>query len=310
VHLEANEPQDQNFLQMTHEEWETPLLSKVHGTWNLHKAFDDTKLDFFLLFSSLSGIVGQWGQSNYAAANTFLDSFVQYRHSLGLPASVIDVGVMEDVGYVSQNSTVLEMFRAYSMHGLKESDLLRAIELAIRRSMAGAQIEDKYCNLGQLTTGLASSKSIMDPSNRAVWKHDVRMALYRNHEPEKQSGPSTASEGLKDFLASVASTPAILDEKENVGFLTQEIGKRIRSFMVQSDDLVDVKMTLSDMGVDSLVSIEIRNWWRMGLGLDISVLEIMSAGSIERLGAVAIDGLRGKYGPKDGPHPGLAMKAP
>ncbi|KAJ4346503.1 uncharacterized protein N0V89_010432 [Didymosphaeria variabile] len=301
---------DQNFLKMTHEEWETPLSSKVHGTWTLHNAFQDTELDFFLLFSSLSGIVGQWGQSNYAAANTFLDAFVQYRHSLGLPASVIDVGVMEDVGYVSQNAAVLEMFRAYSMHGLKESDLLRAIEIAIKRSMPGPPTQGTYCNVGQLTTGLASAKSIIDPSNRAVWKHDVRMALYRNREPEKQSSFSTASEGLKDFLASVASTPAILDEKENVDFLTQEIGKRIRSFMIQSDDQVDIKMSLSDMGVDSLVSIEIRNWWRMGLGLEISVLEIMSAGSIERLGTVAVDGLRVKYGPKEGPHPGLAMKAP
>ncbi|KAL1597236.1 hypothetical protein SLS60_008818 [Paraconiothyrium brasiliense] len=301
---------DQNFLQMTHEEWETPLSSKVHGTWTLHNAFQDTELEFFLLFSSLSGMVGQWGQSNYAAANTFLDAFVQYRHSLGLPASVIDVGVMEDVGYVSQNPAVLEMFRAYNMHGLKETDLLRAIEIAIKRSIPRPPTKGRYCNLSQLTIGLASAKSIVDPSNRAVWKHDVRMALYRNREPEKQSSPNTASEGLKDFLASVSSTPAILEEKENVDFLTQEIGKRIRSFMIQSDDQIDIKMSLSDMGVDSLVSIEIRNWWRMGLGLEISVLEIMSAGSIERLGAVAVDGLRAKYGPKEGPHPGLAMKAP
>lgn len=295
---------------MTHEDWSTPLSSKVDGTWTLHNAFENTSLDFFLLFSSLSGIVGQWGQANYAAANTFLDSFVQYRHGRGLPASVIDVGVMEDVGYVSQNAAVLDMFRAYSMHGLKEVDLLRAIELGIERSMPRPRQDGKYCNSGQVTTGLASSKSILDPSNRAVWKRDARMAMYRNRETAKQAGSSTASEGLKDFLASVASTPAMLDETEHTDFLTQEIGKRIRSFMIQSDDAVDVKMTLSDMGVDSLVSIEIRNWWRMGLGLDISVLEIMSAGSIERLGAVAADGLQAKYGPKDGPHPGLAMKAP
>lgn len=48
----------------------------------------------------------------------------------------------------------------------------------------------------------------------------------------------------------------------------------------------------------------------MGLGLEISVLEIMSAGLIERLGPIQLEGLRAKYGPKDGPHPGLAMKAP
>lgn len=293
---------------MTHEDWSTPLQSKVQGTWALHQALLDTKLDFFVLFSSLSGIVGQWGQSNYAAANTFLDSFVSYRHSLGLPASVIDVGVMEDVGYVSQNSATLEMFKAYSMHTLKETDLLRSIEIAIERSMPTTSTT---CNPGQLTIGLASTKSIMDPSNRAVWKRDARMALYRNLQPDKQTGPSTGSEGLKDFLSSVASDPAVLNEPKQVDFLTQEIGKRIRSFMVQSDDVVDVKMTLSDMGVDSLVSIEIRNWWRMGLGLEISVLEIMSAGSIERLGALAVDGLQAKYGPREeGPHAGLAMKAP
>jgi len=307
---EADFLQDQSFLDMTYDDWKTPLQSKVHGTWNLHQAFRNVKLDFFLLFSSLSGIVGQWGQSNYAAANTFLDSFVSYRHGLGLPASVIDVGVMEDVGYVSQNSSVLDMFRAYSMHGLRETDLLRAIEIAIGKSMPGNPTAGRLYNTGQLTIGLASTKSIMDPGNRAVWKRDVRMALYRNREPEKQSTPSTASEGLKDFLTSVATSPVMLNEAKHVDFLTQEIGKRIRSFMVQFDDVVDVKMTLTDMGVDSLVSIEIRNWWRMGLGLDISVLEIMGAGSIERLGALAVDGLQAKYGPNDGPHPGLAMKAP
>ncbi|KAF1979110.1 putative polyketide synthase [Bimuria novae-zelandiae CBS 107.79] len=301
---------DQNFLQMTHEEWQTSISPKVHGTWNLHEAFQDTKLDFFLLFSSLSGIVGQWGQANYATANTFLDSFVQYRHGLGLPASVIDVGMMEDVGYVSQNASLLDKLRAYSMHGLKETDLLCAIETAIKRSLPGPPREGRYCNMAQLTTGLASAKSISDPSNRAIWKHDVRMALYRNREPEKETSSGTASESLQDFLRSVASTPTVLDDEENVDFLTQEIGKRIRSFMIQSDEPIDTNLTLSDLGVDSLVSIEIRNWWRMGLGLEISVLEIMSAGSVNRLGAIAVEGLRAKYGPKEGPHPGLAMKAP
>jgi hypothetical protein len=165
--------------------------------------------------------------------------------------------------------------------------------------------------MGDMLIQASSSKVHNQPIlNDNATDSDPRMALYRNREPEKQAGPSTASEGLKDFLASVASTLSILDGKENVDFLTQEIGKRVRSFMVPSDDVVDVKMTLSDMGVDSLVSIEIRNWWRTGLGLDISVLEIMSAGFIERLGAAAVEGLQGMYGPKDGPHPGLAMKAP
>ena len=217
---------------------------------------------------------------------------------------------MEDVGYVSKNTAVLDIFRTYSMHGLKEIDLIQAVEIAIKKSTPRPTSQGSYCNSSQFTTGLASTKSITDPSNRVIWKDDARMALYRNREPEKQTGAGTASEGLKDFLRAVASTPSILDKQENVDFLTQEIGKRIRSFMIQSEEPIDTKLSLSDMGVDSLVSIEIRNWWRMGLGLEISVLEIMSAGSVDRLGAVAVEGLRTKYGPKEGPHPTLGTEAP
>lgn len=78
-------------------DWEAAIRPKVDGTWNLHKATRSTSLDFMVMFSSFSGLVGQRGQSNYASANTFLDAFVQYRHANGLPASVLDIGPIEDV---------------------------------------------------------------------------------------------------------------------------------------------------------------------------------------------------------------------
>jgi aryl carrier-like protein len=60
-------------------------------------------------------------------------------------------------------------------------------------------------------------------------------------------------------------------------------------------EAIDVKQSLSAFGVDSLVAIEIRNWWRQSLGLEISVLEIMNSGSIERLGKNASEGPQRKY---------------
>jgi hypothetical protein len=56
------------------------------------------QLNFFVLFSFMSGIIGMPGQANYAAATTFMDAFVQYRHSQHLPASVIDVGAVDGIG--------------------------------------------------------------------------------------------------------------------------------------------------------------------------------------------------------------------
>ena len=128
--------QDSNFIDMESEVWRTAVLPKVQGTWNLHNALtkQEEPLDFFFLFSSVSGTAGQIGQANYAAGNTFMDAFVQYRHSLGLPASTLDIGIMEDVGFLAREKHLLDALKATSLHTLHEQDLLDSLELMIARS--------------------------------------------------------------------------------------------------------------------------------------------------------------------------------
>lgn len=282
-------------LQLTHDDWLTAVTPKINGAWNLHEAFAKEKLDFFILFSSISCIVGQWGQGNYAAANTFLDSFVQYRHNLGQPASVLDIGVMEDIGYVSQNLAVLEQFRATSAHTLREKDLLDALQLVMTQCTASLPSSAGYVNSAQLVIGLRSTKPLADPSNRAIWKRDIRMSLYRDQETTTAVAGATSNEGLKEFLSRVASEPSTLDVQSNLDFLTHAIGSQLYDFTLQSEEDMDLKQPLSSLGVDSLVAIEIRNWWRHSLGLEISILEIMNSTSIEHLGIIATEGLRRKY---------------
>ncbi|PVH94050.1 KR-domain-containing protein [Periconia macrospinosa] len=299
---------DQNFLQMKHKHWIEVVAPKVNGTWNLHNALKKVKLDFFLLFSSIAGVVGQWGQSNYASANTFLDSFVQYRHTLSLPASVINICAMKDIGYLAENEGMIDRVVKLGTQMVGETELLRSISLAIEASTPKSK-NQRSSHGSEITIGLGSTKPLDDPTNRLPWKRDVRMALYRNRDINQET-VTIGTDHVKNFIESVASDPDILNLEQNLGFLTREIGLCIKSMIFNLDDELDPGCKLTDAGVDSLVSIEIRNWWRRMLGLEISALEIMNAGTLGNLGKIASEGLRQKHTESDGSHPVLVTKAP
>ena len=301
---------------MSYEDWQTALAPKVQGTWNLHETLKAEKLDFFIMFSSISGIIGYSGQANYAAANTFLDAFVQYRHHLHLPASVIDIGVVEDIGYVSQNPAILQRFQAINGQTVNEQGLLEALELAILQSKSHPPSPDSTTNPDQIILGLGCRTSILDPKSRISWKRDVRMSVYRNLDATTSLGPSTAgNESLKGFLSEIAANPSRLAETSSLDFLSGEIGACLCSFLQTPVEELDITRPLTAMGIDSLLAIEVRNWWRQTLGLEVTTLEILGADNVTGLGKMAIEGLKTKHGAQAQPDDEntdtyLLMKAP
>ncbi|XXH01910.1 hypothetical protein Hte_008272 [Hypoxylon texense] len=285
---------DIKLLDMPFKDWTSTVDTKVLGTWNLHNVLGEEAqedVDFFLLFSSYSGLVGHWGQANYAAANTFLDAFTQYRHSNGLASATVDVGVMEDIGYVSRNAHVLGHFHKTSTHVLREKDLLDAIQLLLQRSAPRQKSGGHaYVNKAQIGLGVRSTQPLDAPNNRTVWKNDRRMAGYRNMEGGNASATRSGNDQLKEFLSEVAMDPGRFDTETSIEFLAREVGRTVLGFMLKDigdDDLagLDVLQSLKDIGVDSLVGIELRNWFRQSLGLEVSVIQLMESPSLLALGA-------------------------
>jgi hypothetical protein len=273
---------------MTYDDWITAIRPKVDGTWNLHHALEE--LDFFVLFSSVLALVGQYGQANYAAANTFLDSFVQYRHSLGLAASVIDLGIMEDIGFVSELPSLLDNLKPFISNLLTEEDLREAVRLAIARSMP-AETASVYSNPSQLTVGFASNTLLADPNNRIIWKRDRRFAVYRATQSTDTVVPLAANDGLKSFLSQITSRGInSLKDSCMVEYLAKEIGKTLYGFMMKHTDSMDLDLSLASLGLDSLVAIELRNWCRQQLGLEVSTLQIMQS-TLQDMGEMAVDSL-------------------
>jgi hypothetical protein len=175
---------------MSLDDYHTAVHAKLQGTWNLHYASLAQKkpLDFFTLLSSISGIVGNKGQANYSAANTFLDAFATYRREvLGLPATSVDLGMIEDVGYIAEQNPDLESrFDKKQWTPINEGSLRRILSYSVY------QQESDPLNLAscaQLITGIAfplqgemdlvsdlgiSSPAVLTANRRAMAKVPVR----------------------------------------------------------------------------------------------------------------------------------------
>ncbi|SCO84752.1 uncharacterized protein FRV6_08879 [Fusarium oxysporum] len=263
---------DRMFEDMTFQEWEITTRPKAQGTWNLHNASLAAKcpLDFFLFFSSLSGILGQVGQANYASADTFLDAFARYRAGMGLPCTSLDLGAMEGIGYLDENQ-----------------DLLRKI-----KGTGWRPVDEEYGDAFLL--GVAPTVPLGSAESSTRLSKDVRMAAYHNIG-RGQSDALPANDGLRAFLSSVKKDPSILNSHESVNTLALEIGKKLASLLLTGDVDLDTSTNTADMGLDSLVAIELRGWWKLTFGFEISTLEMLSMGTLEALGKRTADGLKGLY---------------
>lgn len=288
---------DVGVMNMNAATWAQAVRPKVDGTWNLHHHLP-TNLDFFVLFSSMAGLFGYFGQANYASANTFLDAFVQYRQAHGQAASVVDIGPIGDVGYVARTPGSLSGVLT-NANLVSEQDFLDCLQLAIVPQLGKRRDQQQggYSNLSQIGQVPRCTLSITDSQNTTLWKRDPRMAIYRNIEKvSTTTGEGEASDTVRAFVSSLMAEPGKLDDRTSSELLARAIGVRVSKFLMNDDRDTDLSQTLAAIGVDSLVAIELRNWWKQSFGVEVSVLELMNSGSLKQLGELAVDRLRGKYG--------------
>ncbi|RYP78429.1 hypothetical protein DL771_000614 [Monosporascus sp. 5C6A] len=295
---------DQAFSRMSTDDWNGSTAPKITGTWNLHQVSRarGMDLDFFILFSSLSGVLGQPGQANYAAANTFLDAFVKYRTGMGLPCTALDIGAMEGIGYLFENEDLLRKMRGTGWRPVKEEELLEALGAAMlartRAEQQGERAADPWSPIVDKNTmlvGVSPSVPLSDPNSSARLRKDVRMAAYLNAGRGRAAKALSDNDALRDFLASAKDNPAMFRAPEGAALLAHEIGKKLFALLLKPDEDPNIALSLAELGLDSLIAVEIRAWWKQVFGPDISVLEILAMGTLDALGKKAADQLAEMY---------------
>jgi aryl carrier-like protein len=263
---------------MTHEEYHAAIHAKVQGTWALHRVSleQPQPLDFFTLLSSISGIVGKKGQSNYSAGNTFLDAFASYRQSLGLRANAVALGLIEDVGYVAEQGGMDSHFDKRQWTPILEGTLRQILNLSILQQSAQPISAGSSA---QLVTGVGFP--LPDDSDL---KREARFAYLFTAGSGAGAGSGDGGSGGDQTLRAFKMMHKSGADAAALAGLAQELLAAQFTRILRLETAMEPAKPLMAYGLDSLAAVELRNWVRSELGAELTALDITNASSLIALG--------------------------
>jgi len=238
--------EDRMLLELDAGRFHRVLAPKMHGAWNLHVLTEDKPLDFFVMYSSAAALLGSPGQAHYAAANAFLDALMYERRRRGLPGLSINWGAFAGVGQAAAQANRGERLASRGIGSMTPAQGLQVLE----RVLLG-----RAAQVGALQLDLRQWLEFYPSASGPFWSE-----LPQDRDP-KASGPVASK--LRDQLAREAPAKArVLLEAE----LAQQMAKVLRLDPAKLDRME----TFTNLGLDSLMSLELRNRIEAALGLKLS----------------------------------------
>ncbi|MBV9787114.1 MAG: SDR family NAD(P)-dependent oxidoreductase, partial [Chloroflexi bacterium] len=245
------------------------LQPKITGTWLLHHLLQDQPLDFFVLFSSLASALGSVGQSSYAAGNAFMDALAHYRHTLGQPAISINWGPWAEVGMAARSGVNMHM----AEQGIRP--LLATQGTAVlHRLLQSAAAQ---------TTALVIDWSRWFRANPSARSKPLLANLLETALPDSAATAGTATWTQELAQAAVETQQTLLEE--HLLTLTAKV------LRVQRDRL-PLDQPLHIFGIDSIMSIELRNSIEATTEIQLAVAYLLEGPSITTIAAEILSQLR------------------
>jgi surfactin synthase thioesterase subunit/aryl carrier-like protein len=253
---------DTMLITMDKEKFMKVLRPKVTATWILHQQTMDMNLDYFVAFSSIAALYGTPGQSNYAAANVFLDKFSHYRRAKAMKGNTVNWGVLGEVGFVARTEKVDSILasQGWLKFNLREStDCLERVML--QNPVQAGAIAAEWDKV------------------KETFPHNDSSLRFTHLFHENDMGSISGGNEKTAVREALHECP----DHEKHPLLQGHLQESVAKILGTSRDKLDTETSVTKMGLDSLMANQLRTWIHNNTGVDYSLMRIMQGPGISEL---------------------------
>lgn len=241
---------------LTPERMRKVLAPKVMGAWHLHQL--TRGLDFFVLFSSATTVVGNPGQANYVAANFFLESLARLRRASGLPALALAWAAIDDVGYLARHKEIKQALTARLGRTLTSAEALDAMERQLRGELPMAAVfNPDWGSLRRVLPGISAPR--------------IAHLLHSRGKTDEAEAVN-----LRQLLLGLPPHEALAE-------ITTQLAQAVSTITSIPADQLEPQKNLAEFGMDSLMAVELSLSIEDRFGVSIPNLSLSQGGTMAAL---------------------------
>ncbi|MCC5960637.1 MAG: SDR family NAD(P)-dependent oxidoreductase [Rhodobacteraceae bacterium] len=254
--------EDAPLVNVTPEQMQRVFRPKMTGAWNLHQQTLGDPVETFIMYSSASAFVGNPGQSVYVAANLYLETLAMYRKSLGLPALAVGWGAILDAGFLTRHENVVNLLRN-------------------RSGMDAMPVQQALSDLGRVVATGAERVGIarFDMIKLHQMIASARAPRFAGMIPSDMMETLSQDENLTDIVKA-------LPRSERMPFVLERLRENIARILGTTATQISTDQPISDLGLDSLMAVELGTAIERDIGSNVPVMQLLSAGSLMQVAAM------------------------
>ncbi|MFS8175523.1 type I polyketide synthase [Vreelandella titanicae] len=262
------------------------LAPKIDGARHLDALTREAELEFFVLYSSATTLFGNPGQANYVAANHWLEAFAANRRAAGLPATCVRWGAIEDVGFLARNTRTRDALQErLGGSALRSDDALKVLE--------------------QMLLAPGPSLGVLELEWGALARFLPTAEAPRFNEIARASDDDGSADADDDISALLAD----LSPEELHSTVTDLLRAELASILLIDEEKLDIHRSVYDMGFDSLMGVELMTAIENRLGVQVSVMVLSEASTLDKLAGVLIQKMHQHDDVEDAPQDAIASLA-